>query len=138
MISYADLPTVNAALNGTSALLLLAGYSRIRQRDKSGHRAFMIAALVASILFLVSYLAYHAHAGSVRYQGQGWSRTVYLTILLSHTVLAAVIVPMVIITLYRALKGKFVRHRQVARWTFPVWLYVSVTGVIVYVMLYRL
>ncbi len=138
MIPYAELPTVNAALNGTSALLLLAGYSRIRRRDRTGHRAFMIAALVTSILFLLSYLTFHAHAGSVRYQRQGWSRTLYLSILASHSLLAAVIVPMVIITLHRALKGKFDRHRQVARWTFPIWLYVSVTGVIVYLMLFCL
>jgi len=138
MISYADLPTVNAVLNGTSALLLLAGYSRIRRQDKNGHRALMIAALLTSTLFLVSYLTYHAHAGSVRYQGQGWGRTVYFTILASHTLLAAAILPMVIITLQRALKGKFDLHRQIARWTFPIWLYVSVTGVIVYLMLYRL
>ena len=102
------------------------------------HRAFMIAALVTSSLFLVSYLYYHAHVGSVRFQGQGWSRPVYFTILISHTILAAVVVPMVIITLSRALRERFDRHRAIARWTYPVWMYVSITGVVVYVMLYHL
>jgi len=102
------------------------------------HRAFMIAALVTSSLFLVSYLYYHAHVGSVRFQGQGWSRPLYFTILISHTILAAVVVPMVIITLSRALRERFDRHRAIARWTYPVWMYVSITGVVVYVMLYHL
>ena len=98
----------------------------------------MIAALVSSSAFLVSYLYYHAHVGSVHFQGQGWSRPVYLSILISHTILAAVVVPMVIITVSRALRERFDRHRAIARWTFPVWMYVSVTGVIIYVMLYHL
>src|SRR5512136_597158 len=123
MISYSDLPTLNATLNGTSALLLLAGYYRIRQRDRSGHRAFMIAALVTSALFLASYLSYHAHAGSIRFQGQGWVRPVYFAILISHTLLAALVPPLVIIALRHALKVEFDRHRRIARWTFPVWLY---------------
>jgi putative membrane protein len=103
----------------------------------AAHRAFMLAALASSSLFLASYLYYHAHVGSVHFQGRGWSRPVYFTILTSHTILAAVIVPMVIITLIRALRGRFDRHRAIARWTYPLWMYVSVTGVIVYFMLYR-
>ncbi len=138
MISYSDLPTLNSALNGTSALLLLAGYQRIRRRDRESHRAFMLGALTTSVLFLISYLVYHAHAGSTRFQGQGWIRSVYFAILISHTILAAAIVPMVGMTLRFAFGRRFERHRKLARWTLPVWLYVSVTGVIVYLMLYRL
>ena len=135
---YAIFPAVNATLNGSSAVLLLIGRWFIGRGRISIHRAFMIAALVSSSAFLVSYLYYHAHVGSVHFQGQGWSRPVYFSILISHTILAAVVVPMVIITLSRALRERFDRHRAIARWTFPVWMYVSVTGVIVYVMLYRL
>ena len=135
---YAIFSAVNATLNGSSAVLLLIGRWFIGRGRISIHRAFMIAALVTSSAFLVSYLYYHAHVGSVHFQGQGWSRPVYFTILISHTILAAVVVPMVIITLSRALRERFDRHRAIARWTFPVWMYVSVTGVIVYVMLYHL
>ena len=135
---YAIFPAVNATLNGSSAVLLLIGRWFIGRGRISIHRAFMIAALVTSSAFLVSYLYYHAHVGSVHFQGLGWSRPVYFTILISHTILAAVVVPMVIITLSRALRERFDRHRAIARWTFPVWMYVSVTGVIVYVMLYHL
>jgi len=135
---YAIFPAVNATLNGSSAVLLLIGRWFIGRGRISIHRAFMIAALVTSSAFLVSYLYYHAHVGSVHFQGQGWSRPVYFSILISHTILAAVVVPMVIITLSRALRERFDRHRAIARWTFPVWMYVSVTGVIVYVMLYNL
>ena len=135
---YAIFPAVNATLNGSSAVLLLIGRWFIGRGMISIHRAFMIAALVTSSAFLVSYLYYHAHVGSVHFQGQGWSRPVYFSILISHTILAAVVVPMVIITLSRALRERFDRHRAIARWTFPVWMYVSVTGVIVYVMLYHL
>jgi uncharacterized membrane protein YozB (DUF420 family) len=135
---YAIFPAVNATLNGSSAVLLLIGRWFIGRGRISIHRAFMIAALVTSSAFLVSYLYYHAHVGSVHFQGQGWSRPVYFSILISHTILAAVVVPMVIITLSRALQERFDRHRAIARWTFPVWMYVSVTGVIVYVMLYHL
>ena len=134
---YAIFPVINAALNGSSAVLLLIGRWFISRGRMAIHRAFMIGALAASSIFLVSYIYYHAHVGSVRFQGQGWSRPVYFTILTTHTVLAAVIVPLVIITLSRALRGSFDRHRAIARWTFPLWLYVSVTGVIIYVMLYR-
>ena len=135
---YAIFPAVNATLNGSSAVLLLIGRWFIGRGRISIHRAFMIAALVTSSAFLVSYLYYHAHVGSVHFQGQGWSRPVYFSILISHTILAAVVVPMVIITLSSALRERFDRHRAIARWTFPVWMYVSVTGVIVYVMLYHL
>jgi uncharacterized membrane protein YozB (DUF420 family) len=135
---YAVFPALNATLNGSSAVLLLIGRWFIGRRRISIHRAFMIAALVSSSAFLVSYLYYHAHVGSVHFQGQGWSRPVYFSILISHTILAAVVVPMVIITLSRALRERFDRHRAIARWTFPVWMYVSVTGVIIYVMLYHL
>jgi uncharacterized membrane protein YozB (DUF420 family) len=138
MISITDLPTLNAALNGTSTLLLLAGYHRIRCRDRAGHKAFMLAALATSALFLISYLVYHANTGSTRFQGQGGIRILYFSILLSHTVLAATVVPLVIAALRYALGQSFDRHRKVARWTFPVWLYVSITGVVVYLMLYRL
>jgi len=135
---YAIFPVINASLNGTSALLLLIGRNFIKHGRMTAHRAVMIAALCASTLFLASYLYYHAHVGSLRFQGQGWSRPVYFSILISHTILAAAIVPLVIITLSRALREKFDRHRVIARWTFPLWLYVSVTGVVIYVMLYHL
>jgi putative membrane protein len=135
---YAFFPALNAALNGSSAVLLLAGRWFIGRGRMAVHRAFMVAALVTSSLFLISYLYYHAHVGSVHFQGQGWSRPVYFTILISHTILAALVLPLVIITLSRALRERFDRHRAIARWTFPVWMYVSVTGVVVYVMLYHL
>jgi uncharacterized membrane protein YozB (DUF420 family) len=135
---YAMYPVIDAALNGTSAVLLLVGRGYIKRGRMAAHRGVMIAALVSSSLFLAFYLYYHAHVGSVRFQGQGWSRPVYFTILISHTILAVVIVPMVIITLSRALRERFDRHRAIARWTYPLWMYVSVTGVIVYVMLYHL
>jgi putative membrane protein len=135
---YAIYPVLDASLNGTSAILLVVGRRMIKQGKMAVHRALMLAALATSSLFLVSYLYYHAHVGSVHFQGQGWSRPVYFAILISHTVLAAAIVPLVTITLSRALRGRFDRHRVIARWTYPVWLYVSVTGVLVYVMLYHL
>jgi uncharacterized membrane protein YozB (DUF420 family) len=134
---YAIFPVINATLNGTSGVLLLVGRGFIKRGKIAAHRALMITALVSSSLFLTSYLYYHYHVGSVRFQGQGWSRPVYFTILISHTILAIAIVPMVIITLVRALRERFDRHRAIARWTFPLWMYVSVTGVIVYFMLYR-
>jgi uncharacterized membrane protein YozB (DUF420 family) len=134
---YAIFPQINATLNGASAVLLLIGRNYIKHGRMAAHRAVMIAALTSSSLFLTSYLYYHWHVGSVHFQGQGWSRPVYLTILTSHTILAIVIVPMVIITLSRALRERFDRHRAIARWTFPLWMYVSVTGVIVYFMLYH-
>ena len=135
---YAIFPAINATLNGTSAILLLTGHSLIKRGRMAAHRAVMLAAFATSTLFLLSYLYYHAHVGSVHFQGQGWSRPVYFTILISHTILAAVIVPLIIITLSRALRRRFDRHRAIARWTYPLWMYVSVTGVIVYFMLYHL
>ena len=138
MIAASDLPTVNAALNSLSAVFLLAGYYFIRSKNIDAHRACMLAAFASSSLFLISYLIYHYQVGSVPFKGQGWIRTAYFTVLLTHTVLATAVVPLALVTLARALKGKFNRHKNIARWTFPIWLYVSVTGVIVYVMLYRL
>jgi len=138
MIGYPDLPHVNAALNATSALLLLAGYFSIRRNRRRLHQALMIAALLSSALFLVAYLVYHAQAGSVRFQGQGWARTLYFAVLVSHSILAAAALPMILVTLARAWRTKFYLHKRIARWTFPVWLYVSATGVLVYLMLYRL
>jgi uncharacterized membrane protein YozB (DUF420 family) len=135
---YAIFPVINASLNGASALLLLVGRNLIKRGRVAAHRIVMIVALCASTLFLASYLYYHAHVGSVHFQGHGWSRPVYFSILISHTILAAAIVPLVIITFARALRGRFDRHRAIARWTFPLWLYVSITGVVIYVMLYQL
>lgn len=138
MIPYTLLPHLNALLNGTSALLLLMGDYFIRKREWRAHRGFMVSAAITSALFLISYLVYHAHVGTVRFQKLGWIRTVYFSVLITHTILAAVILPLVILTLWRALAGKFGKHRKIARWTLPFWLYVSVTGVVVYLMLYRL
>ena len=135
---YAIFPALDAALNGTSAVLLIVGHQMIKRGRMAAHRALMLSAVLTSSLFLVCYLYYHAHVRSVRFQGQGWSRPVYFTILISHTILAAAIVPLVIVTLSRALRERFDRHRAIARWTYPIWLYVSVTGVVVYVMLYHL
>jgi len=129
---------LNATLNGTSAVLLTCGYAAIRARKIAVHKTFMIAAFLTSTAFLISYLAYHYRVGHVAFQGQGWIRPVYFILLLTHTVLAAVIVPMIIVTLRRAWLEKFDKHRIIARWTLPLWLYVSVTGVIVYLMVYQL
>ena len=136
--NYSIFPAINATLNGLNAVLLLTGWSFIKRGRRDGHRAFMLAALASSTLFLISYLYYHLHVGSVHFRGVGWSRPIYFTILISHTILAAAIVPLVIITLSRALRERFDRHRAIARWTFPLWLYVSVTGVVIYFMLYHL
>lgn len=138
MIPVSYLPTLNAALNSASALLLVAGYLCIRNQKVLAHKLSMLSAFTTSALFLVSYLIYHFQVGSVPFQGQGWIRRLYFTILISHTILAAAIVPLVLLTLVRALKGNFDRHKRIARWTLPLWLYVSVTGVVVYWMLYRL
>lgn len=135
---YAIFPAINATLNGVSALLLVTAHSMIKRGRVAKHRALMLAAVATSTLFLISYLYYHAHVGSVRFQGHGWSRPVYFSILISHTILAAAIVPLVVITLTRALREQFDRHRAIARWTYPLWLYVSVTGVVIYFMLYHL
>lgn len=136
MIPLSSLPALNAALNSASALLLAAGWLFIRSGNVAAHRRCMLAALATSTLFLTSYLIYHYHIGSVPFTGQGWTRRLYFTILISHTSLAVTIVPLVLITLYRALRNRFERHKRIARWTLPLWLYVSVTGVIVYGMLY--
>jgi len=137
-VTIADLPAVDAALNATTAVLLLIGWTLIRRGRVAQHRAVMIAAFCTSTLFLICYLTYHAHIGSKHFTGQGAIRVVYFSILLTHTVLAVAIVPMVLITLSRGLRARYDRHRAIARWTLPLWLYVSVTGVVVYVMLYRL
>jgi len=129
---------LNASLNGTSAILLVGGYAAIRSGKIAVHKAFMISAFAVSSVFLISYLVYHARVGSVHFQGQGWIRPVYLVLLGSHTILAIVIVPMILITLRRAWLEQFDRHRLIARWTLPLWFYVSVTGVIVYFLLYHL
>jgi uncharacterized membrane protein YozB (DUF420 family) len=138
MLKLHDLPTLNAILNSTSAILIVIGYFLIRARRIEAHRKTMLAAFTTSTLFLISYLVYHAQVGSVRFQGTGAIRRVYFTILITHTILAAVVAPMVVVTLFRGLKGRFEKHRKLARITLPVWLYVSVTGVVVYAMLYHL
>ncbi len=138
MLSIQDLPAVNAGLNATSAVFLTFGYSFIRRKRVAAHRFCMLAAFAASILFFTSYLIYHAHVGSRHFAGQGWVRPVYFTILISHTLLAVLVPVLAVITLYRALKGRFDRHAPIARWTLPIWLYVSATGVVIYWMLYWL
>ncbi len=132
-----DLPTLNAALNGIAAVLLVTAFVLIRQGRREAHKRVMLAAFSTSVLFLISYLTYHAQVGSVPYQRTGPIRTVYFTILLTHTVLAAAVPILAVVTLRRGLNGAFVRHKAIARWTLPIWLYVSVTGVVVYLMLYR-
>ena len=137
-MTISDLPALNATLNGTAACLLLIGYRFIRRGQIRQHRATMLAACAVSTAFLTSYLIYHAHVGSKPFPGHGPIRPVYLTILLTHVVLAAAVVPLALITVIRGLRGRFDRHRASARWTFPIWLYVSVTGVVVYLMLYQM
>ena len=132
-----DLPAVNATLNAISGILLVAGYTRIRAGRIEQHRRCMIAAFTASSLFLVSYVVYHAQVGSVRFTRQGFVRPLYFTILITHVTLAVVVLPLAIVTLSRGLAGRYPQHRRIARWTFPLWLYVSVTGVLVYVLLYQ-
>jgi putative membrane protein len=132
------LPMVNAALNAISGALLIVGYGFIRQRKVTAHMTCMLTAFGASSLFLVSYVVYHYHAGSKHFGGQGWIRSVYYPLLISHLTLAALIVPLALVTIYRAWSGQFARHMRIARWTLPLWLYVSVTGVLVYWMLYHL
>ena len=131
------LPSINAALNATAAVLLVWGYTLIRRKRIARHRNVMIAAFVTSCLFLVCYLVYHAQVGSVRFPKTGAIRTIYLSILGTHTVLAAAVPVLAIVTLRRGLAARYDRHRRIAKWTLPIWLYVSVTGVVVYVMLYR-
>jgi uncharacterized membrane protein YozB (DUF420 family) len=136
-MSVTDLPAVNATLNAISGILLLIAYAHIRARRIQQHRRFMIAAFATSSLFLVCYLVYHAQVGSVPFTRQGFVRRLYFTILITHVTLAATVVPLAIVTLSRGLKAKYPQHRRIARWTFPVWMYVSVTGVLVYVLLYQ-
>jgi uncharacterized membrane protein YozB (DUF420 family) len=136
-VTVHSLPAINASLNALSGVLLLIGYVLIRRRRIPQHRACMIAAFTTSSLFLVCYIIYHAQVGSVRFTRVGFVRPLYFTILITHVTLAATVLPLAIVTLSRGLKGRFVRHRAIARWTFPIWLYVSVTGVLVYVLLYQ-
>ena len=143
-MSITDLPAVNAGLNGLSAVLLSCGYYYIRQKNQTAHRNCMIAALISSALFLCCYITYHGYLGYVLHQGPtvfrnpAWFRPIYLTILLTHTLLAIVIVPLVLMTVRRAQKSRFDAHRRIARWTWPLWMYVSVTGVIIYLLLYQI
>lgn len=133
-----DLPSINAALNALSAVLLLLGFIFIKRGNRAAHRNCMVGALISSTAFLACYLTYHALVqGVTRFQGTGWPRSLYFTILLSHTILAMVLLPLVFLTVVRAMRGQFERHKAIARWTWPVWMYVSVTGVLVYLMLYH-
>jgi uncharacterized membrane protein YozB (DUF420 family) len=138
MLSYDSLAPLNAILNSTAAVLLLAGYIAIRRHRVRVHRACMISAFTVSVAFFTSYCVYHYHVGDVPFGGRGLVRPVYFSILISHVTLAVAIVPLALITLGRALRGRFARHRRIARWTWPIWMYVSVTGVVVYLMVYRL
>jgi putative membrane protein len=138
MLSYDSLAPLNAILNSTAALLLLAGYIAIRSHWVRVHRVCMISAFTVSVAFFISYCVYHYHVGDVRFGGRGWIRPAYFSLLISHVALAVAIVPLALITLGRALRGRFARHRRIARWTWPIWMYVSVTGVVVYLMVYRL
>ncbi len=138
IMKFEDLSTVNAILNFISFVLLIFGYKHIKAGRKEQHKKFMIAAFITSWIFLVSYLIYHAKVGSVAFQGEGWSRPVYFVILISHIILATIVPPMAILTLYRGLKEKFDLHKKVSKKTFVIWLYVSITGVIVYLMLYQI
>lgn len=138
MADLSIFPPVNATLNGVSAVLLVTGRAMIRRRKVRQHRACMIAAVITSSLFLVSYLYYHAHVLSVHFPGTGWPRLVYFSILISHTLLAAAVPPLALISLTYGLRQRFDRHRRIARWAYPIWLYVSVTGVVVYIMLYQI
>ncbi|MDP1677721.1 MAG: DUF420 domain-containing protein [Bacteroidota bacterium] len=137
-MKFEDLATVNAILNFISFVLLVIGYRHIKAWRREQHKKFMIAAFITSGLFLISYLIYHAKVGSIAFQGEGWSRLVYFTILISHVILAAVVPPMAILTLYRGLKGKFDLHKKISKKTFVIWVYVSITGVVVYLMLYHI
>jgi putative membrane protein len=138
MLRIHDLPAVNATLNALSTVLLVTGFVLIRNRRWRAHRNVMVTALVCSTLFLTSYLIYHAHVGSVHFPGTGTARAVYFTILISHTLLAATVPILASITVVRAFRRRFARHKEIARWTLPIWLYVSVTGVVVYWMLYQM
>jgi uncharacterized membrane protein YozB (DUF420 family) len=143
-VSIADLPVVNAGLNGLSAVFLSFGYFFIRRKNQLAHRNCMVAAFVTSVLFLICYLTYHSylayvlHRGPTVFRNPAWFRPIYLAILLTHTALAVVIVPLVLVTLNRAVKRRFELHRKIARWTWPLWMYVSVTGVVIYLLLYKI
>ena len=137
-MSVADLPKVNATLNGLSFVLLLCGFYFIRKRKITTHKTFMLSAFTVSVLFLASYLYYHSQVGNIHFKHAGWIRPVYFSILTSHSILAAAIVPLVIFTLWRALRANFVKHKKIAHWTLPIWLYVSVTGVLIFWMLYQI
>jgi uncharacterized membrane protein YozB (DUF420 family) len=136
-VTVQDLPAVNATLNALSGILLLIGYALIRVGRIEQHRRCMMAAFAMSTVFLVFYIVYHAQVGSVRFTRQGFVRPVYFTILVTHVILAAAVVPLAVVTLSRGLQARFPQHIRIARWTFPIWLYVSVTGVLVYVLLYQ-
>jgi uncharacterized membrane protein YozB (DUF420 family) len=138
MFSIYDMPALNAFLNGTAFALLLAGFFFIKRGKITAHKSCMIAAFTVSILFLVSYLIYHYQVGSVRFTKEGWIRPLYFTILISHTILAMAVPPLAVITLFRAVKERFAKHKKIARWTLPIWMYVSITGVVIFWMLYRL
>lgn len=137
MISLSMFPAIDATLNGTAALLLATGYVFIRRRNVPAHRACMLAAFAVSTLFLGCYLYYHFNVGRTTFSGQGWIRPVYFAILLSHTILAVTVVPLVLVTLVHALRGRLSKHVRIARWTLPIWFYVSVTGVLIYWLLYH-
>lgn len=137
-MTVTDLPALNAALNAISFVFLVTGYAFIRRNRRDAHRNCMVAALIVSALFLTSYVIYHLNVGSVPFQKTGWIRTVYFAVLIPHVILAAAIVPMVLITVSHALSKRFDRHRRIARWTLPLWMYVSITGVVVYLMLYQM
>lgn len=136
-LSVSDLPTLNATLNGLSAILLAAGFVSIKRGRKLAHRNCMIGAFSVSTVFLISYLTYHYTAGHTSFANPAWFRPIYLAILIPHVILAAVIVPLILITLWMAFRGKFETHRKIARWTWPLWMFVSVTGVIIYLLLYH-
>jgi uncharacterized membrane protein YozB (DUF420 family) len=137
-MSFSDLPAINAGLNGASAVLLISGFIFIRRKQQSSHAKCMIGAVICSMLFLISYITYHAKAGTTYFRDPAWFRPIYLALLISHMILAVAIVPLVIITLSRALRERFDVHKRIARWTWPIWIYVSVTGVIVYLLLYQI
>ncbi len=137
-MTVTDLPALNATLNALSFVFLVTGYAFIRRNRRDAHRNCMVAALVVSALFLTSYVIYHLNVGSVPFQKTGWIRTVYFAVLIPHVILAAAIVPMILITVSRALSKRFDSHRRIARWTLPLWMYVSITGVVVYLMLYQM
>ena len=138
MFTLYDLPTLNACLNATTFCLLLAGFYFIKQRNIKAHRACMIGAIVIAGLFFASYITYHSQVGSVKFTKQGWIRPVYFSILISHTILATTIIPLAFVTVYRGLRNQLDKHVKIARWTLPIWLYISVTGVIIYLMLYQM